>query len=87
MRYYKTYDDGYIISVGSGGQQGETITKDEYDEIVNVIKNIPIKDGYYYRLKLNLSYEEFKAEEIEIPIEPDDSEYTEAGKILLGVSE
>lgn len=85
MRYYKTCSEGYLIAIGSGGKQGETISEYECEEIKSALNHMPEKDGYCYRLKTDLSYEAFEAEKM--TIKPDDSEYAEAGKILLGVSE
>lgn len=84
MRYYKLIKDGYIISIGIG-ECGTQITKEEYQTIKTVINNHPVKDGFYYKLKEDLTWEEHEIEPIEL--EPTDEEYVEACKILLGVSE
>jgi hypothetical protein len=84
MRYYKLIRDGYIISIGVG-ECGVEISKEEYDSIKSVFETYPYKDGYYYKLKLDLTWEEHESEVVEI--EPTETEYSEAGKILMGVSE
>lgn len=67
MRYYKTIDSGYIISIGTGSG-GEEITESEYTEILSVIRDKPTaRDGYDYRLKTDLTWEEYELP----PVEPE----------------
>jgi hypothetical protein len=57
MRYYKRTEDGYILLVGTncGGQE---ITQEEYNTIMQVIRNKPeAAEGYDYKLKENLEWE------------------------------
>ena len=57
MRYYKMIENGYIIAIGIGFDDVE-ISKEEYDEILAIIRNKPIADtGYVYRLKEDLTWE------------------------------
>ena len=59
MRYYKTIDKSYIISVGTGNG-GTEIAEQEYAEILAIIRNKPTpRDGYDYRLKTDLTWEEY----------------------------
>lgn len=61
--YYRQVIDGYIVAIGEG--EGQTpITQEEYDNIMSVIKSAPKKEGYGYRLKEDLTWEEY-----ELPIE------------------
>jgi len=67
MRYYKINDRGYIISTGTGNS-GTEITEQEYAEILAVIRNKPTpRDGYDYRLKTDLTWEEYALP----PVEPE----------------
>ena len=57
MEYVKVISDGYILGVGEV-ESGGNISKEEFDEISNIIHNTPTApDGYYYRLKENLEWE------------------------------
>lgn len=81
MRYWKKVADHYITAVGVGFL-GEEITKTEYDEILSAIFSVPaVKIGYGYRLKEDLTWEEYKLPETE---ETEDISDTEALEILLG---
>lgn len=69
MRYYKTLDNGYIIAIGIGNG-GTEITEQEYAEILAVIRSKPTaRDGYDYRLKTDLTWEEY-----ELPPMPEPSD-------------
>lgn len=60
MRYYKRVHEGYILCVGTdiGGIE---ITKEEYDEIMEAIKNKPeYEEGCDWRLKDNLTWEKIQ---------------------------
>lgn len=73
MRYYKIIEDGYVLSIGTGSG-GSEITKEEYDNLLSVIRSAPIAEsGYQYRLKADLTWEL-----VELPPEPEyDPEATE----------
>lgn len=64
-KYFKVISDGYIIAV-SKGETGQTeISKEEYKEIMGIIKSVPIApSGYYYKLRVDLTWEL-----LEIPVE------------------
>lgn len=67
MRYYKTVDIDFIVSVGTGSG-GVEITEQEYAEVLAVIRNKPTaRDGYDYRLKTDLTWEEYEMP----PVEPE----------------
>lgn len=73
MRYYKNIDSGYLISVGTGNG-GTEITESEYSEILATIRNKPTpRDGYGYRLKTDLTWEEYEMPPVE-PEPPTDEE-------------
>jgi hypothetical protein len=81
MRYYKVIEDGYIVAIGTGAD-GEEITKEEYDEIMSIIRNKPTAEsGYDYKLKEDLTWEL-----VEVPeVEPTDDEIS--GDELLNMIE
>ena len=83
MKYYKYIENGYILAVGTGGG-GEEITEEEYNEIMDVIRNKPKRtETTDYHLRIDLTWEEYEVE----PPEPDDEiTDTELVDILLGVS-
>ena len=67
MRFYKTVSDGYLVSVGTGAG-GEEITKQEYADILTAIRNKPTpRYGHDYRLKTDLTLEEYELP----PVEPE----------------
>jgi hypothetical protein len=73
MRYNKTIDSGYIISIGTGSG-GTEITEQEYAEILATIRKKPnASGGYDYRLKTGLTWEEYKLPPVE-PEPPTDEE-------------
>lgn len=51
-RYFKLVEDGYLISIGSDDFTGETIIKDEYNSLENIINNKPEDTRtHYYMLR------------------------------------
>lgn len=67
MRFYKTIDNSYIISIGTGNS-GTEITESEHSEILTAIRNKPTaRDGFDYRLKTDMTWEEYELP----PIEPE----------------
>ena len=69
MRYYKQIENGYILAIGTGGG-GTEITAAEYDEIMAAIQNKPpTTDTIDYRLKEDLTWEQYQVE----PPVPDDT--------------
>ena len=81
MRYYKTIDNGYITAIGTGGG-GTEITEQEYNTIMAVIQQKPPRTVTTdFRLKTDLTWEEY--ERID-PVIPEELEPEEAMNILLG---
>ena len=81
MRYYKIIEDGYVLSIGTGSG-GSEITKEEYEDIISVIRSAPTAEsGYQYRLKADLTWEL-----VELPPVSEDEEISadEALDIILG---
>lgn len=65
MRYNKRLSDAYIIAIGTG-PGGVEITEEEYNTIMDVIRNRPTAEGKGYRLKADLTWEEY-----DLPPEPE----------------
>jgi hypothetical protein len=67
MRFYKTIADGFVVMVGTGNG-GTEITEQEYAEILAVIRDKPTaQEGHDYRLKTDLTWEEYELP----PIDPE----------------
>lgn len=80
MSYYKKVSDGYILAIGNG-YGSEEITKAEYDVIMAVLRTVPHSPGKGYRLREDLTWEEYELPE---PVETDEISEAEALEILLG---
>lgn len=64
MKYYKNIENGFIVSIST--QQGQIeITKEEYEEILSLVKTAPYEDGFEYKLKEDLTWEKVEAEVVE----------------------
>ena len=67
MRYYKITEDGYLTAIGTGNG-GNEITEEEYNSLLEHIRNCPTaEEGYGYRLKEDLTWELY-----ELPIVPEE---------------
>lgn len=56
-RYYKLIENGYFLGVGIGNV-GIEITKEEYDNLLAIIRNHPKPEpGYGYSLREDLTWE------------------------------
>ena len=82
-RYYKQTDGIYILTVGVG-VGGIEISVDEYREILSVIQNRPIAEDKGYRLKADLTWEEYDLPPVPEPSDNDEISTDEALNILLG---
>ena len=84
MRFYKIVNDEYITAIGTGSL-GTEITETEYNEIVELIQTKPPHtETTDYRMKTDLTWEEFELPVPDPDPEIDDSELAE---ILLGGAE
>lgn len=75
----KIIDNGYILGLADA-PTGIEITEEEYNELTEIFHAMPVKEGYAYRLREDLTWEEY-------PVEPEpEGEITddEALSILLG---
>ena len=82
-RYYKQTDGMYILAIGTG-YGGTEITEAEYNEIMAIIQNHPIAEGKGYRLKADLTWEEYDLPPVPKPSDDDEISTDEALNILLG---
>lgn len=85
MRYYKQVSDESLLAIGTGAG-GTEITKSEYDEIMAIIQNRPAAEGKGYRLKTDLTWEEYDLPPKPEPSDEDDLSDTEALKVIMGVT-
>ena len=85
MEYVKVIENGYILAVGSGIENGIPITEEERNEILAAIRVKPLRVGDTdYRLKEDLTWEEYTVP----PPEPDpEISETEAYDIIFGGAE
>lgn len=84
MKYFKKMENGYIVSIMTGKSGDVEITQEEYNDILNAIRNRPIPEaGYDYNLREDLTWELVKRPIYEDP----ELSAEEAMTIILGVSE
>lgn len=86
MAYFKITDNGYILSIGQTDRETEhEITEEEYNTILSVIHAKPTAtDTTDYRLREDLTWEEFPVD----PPDPDpEIDEAEAWEILFGGAE
>lgn len=83
MRYFKSLSDGYIYAIGTG-PAGTEITEAEYNEIMAIIQNRPTADGNGYRLKADLTWDEYDLPPVPESSDEDEISTDEALNILLG---
>ena len=78
MKYYKTLNDGYLVSVGTG-TGGTEITESEYNNLLSIIHNRPTPStGFDYKLKADI----LEWELVELPpIDDTDDDATESDYI------
>ena len=84
MRYYAQYDDtGKLLAIGTG-PGGTEITETEYNDIMAIIQSCPNVEGKGYRLKADLTWEEYDLPPEPEPSDEDELSDAEALNILLG---
>ena len=83
MRYYKQTFDNYILVIGTGAG-GTEITETEYNDIMAIIQSCPNVEGKGYRLKTDLTWEEYDLPPEPEPSDEDEISTDEALNILLG---
>ena len=83
MRYFKIIKNNSLIAIGTGNG-GTEITEDEYNKIMTIIQNRPTAEGKGYRLKADLTWEEYDLPPEPEPSDEDELSDAEALDILLG---
>ena len=83
MKYNKQVSNSYISAIGTG-HGGVEITEDEYNAIMDVIKNRPSAEGKGYRLKTDLTWEAYDLPPEPEPSDEDEVSDAQALNILLG---
>ena len=83
MQYNKQTSNNYILAIGTG-YGGTEITEDEYNKIMAIIQNHPTAEGKGYRLKADLTWEEYDLPPVPEPSDDDEISTDEALNILLG---
>ena len=83
MRYNKQTSNNYILAIGTG-YGGTEITEAEYNEIMAIIQNHPTAEGKGYRLKADLTWEEYDLPPEPEPSDEDEISAEEALDIILG---
>lgn len=84
MRYYKSVDFDHLISIGTG-PGGTEITESEYNNILSVIRSRPTPPaGFDYRLKADLTWEQYELPPDPEPSDEDEISDDEAMAIMLG---
>lgn len=85
MRYYKNIENGYITAIGTGGG-GVEITEAEYNTILSVIHNKPLRAGTTdYHLKTDMTWEEYEREPE--PVDEDELDPQDALDAIFGGAE
>ena len=83
MRYNKQTSNNYILAIGTG-YGGTEITETEYNEIMEIIQNHPTAEGKGYRLKADLTWEEYDLPPVPELSDDDEISTEEALDIILG---
>lgn len=84
MRYYKLTGSDYLMAIGTG-LGGTEITESEYNNILSIIRSRPTPPaGYGYRLKADLTWEQYELPPEPEPSDTDEITDDEAMAIILG---
>lgn len=84
MRYYKLTGSDYLMAIGTG-LGGTEITESEYNNILSIIRSRPTPPaGYAYRLKADLTWEQYELPPEPEPSDTDEITDDEAMAIILG---
>lgn len=84
MAFYKLTEDSYITVIGTGNG-GIEISESEYNEIMNVIRNRPSAEGKGYRLRTDLTWEEYDLPPEPPPDPQEEISADELGQALEGI--
>lgn len=83
--YFKQLQNNYIIAIGTGAG-GTEITEAEYNDIMAIIQNRPAAEGKGYRLKTDLTWEEYDLPPEPEPSDEDELSDAEALNVIMGVT-
>lgn len=83
MRYYKQIINNYITAIGTGPGNTE-ITESEYNQILSIIQNRPQVEDKGYKLKVDLTWEEYDLPPEPEPSDDDEISDDEALSIITG---
>ena len=83
MKYFAQYENGILTAIGTG-YGGTEITEAEYNELMAIIQNAPKSDGKGYKLRTDLTWEEYDLPPVPEPSDDDEISTEEALNILLG---
>ena len=84
MRYYKLTGSDYLMAIGTG-LGGTEITESEYNNILSIIRSRPTPPaGFDYRLKADLTWEQYELPPEPEPSDTDEITDDEAMAIILG---
>lgn len=84
MRYYKLTESDYLMAIGAG-HGGTEITESEYNNILSIIRSRPTPPaGCGYRLKTDLTWEQYELPPEPEPSDTDEITDDEAMAIILG---
>ncbi len=84
MRYWKATENGYIVTVGTGGSGAGEITKEEYTKIRDAMFAMPPPPkGYSYHLREDMTWEMYELPPKEKDPDPELSD-AEALAIIVG---
>ena len=78
----KIIDNGYIVGLADA-PTGVEVTAEEYAALTDIFHAMPVREGYAYRLREDLTWEEYQVE----PEPVDELTDAEALSILLGGGE
>ena len=82
MKFYKILNAGYVEAIGTGAG-GTEVAEAEYNEIMAVIQSCPQAEGKGYKLKADLTWEEYDLPPVVVS-DDDELSADEALEILLG---
>ena len=83
MRFFKIIQNYSVTAIGTG-PGGTEITESEYNDIMAIIQSCPKAEGKGYRLKTDLTWEEYDLPPEPEPSDDDELSDAEALNILLG---
>lgn len=83
MKHFKQLFNDYITAIGTG-PGGVEITEGEYNNIMSIVQSRPQAEGKGYKLKTDLTWEEYDLPPAPEPSDEDEISNDEALEILLG---